>query len=314
MVLISSIKIISIGGVNIDLCANVPKFPGIDEEIEVVDFKELPGGSAANYIVGVARLGVKAGFIGKIGDDYYGQILLKDFKKENVDISQIKIEKNIHSGTCLIPIDKDGNRQIFSFRGANAKLNITDIDSKYIQQASLIHVTSPPKEVAEYVAQLAREYKILFSYDPGGKVIHKGLNFIESVLSNTDIFLPSKSELKILFPELKDPLTAGYQLLNNFGIQIIAIKLGAQGCLIVSDKEEIYAKGFKVKVVDTTGAGDSFAAAFTVAFLKRWNLSKCAEFANAAGALAITQVGARSALPTIHEIEKFLEEKEKFSN
>ncbi|NVM55865.1 MAG: carbohydrate kinase family protein [Candidatus Helarchaeota archaeon] len=306
MILIPRLKIISVGGVNIDLCAMIHEFPGIDEEIEVTDLEERSGGSAANYIVGVARLGVNAGFIGKIGDDHYGKKLLKDFIRENVDVSQVKIEKNFPSGMCLIPIDRTGNRQIFSFRGANAKLTPAGIDTLTITQASLIHITSPPRDVAEFVARVARKNKVLISYDPGGKVIRKGLTFIEQILQNTDIFLPSRTELAFIFPKIKDPKIAAHKLIENYGIRIVAIKLGAHGCLIVNKNDEIRVNGYKVKVIDTTGAGDAFAAAFTVGIHKKWDLFRCAQVANAAGAITVTRIGARTALPTIQEIEDFL--------
>lgn len=267
--------------------------------------QELPGGSAANYIVGIARLGIKAGFIGKIGNDAYGQELKKDFLQEKVDISQLKTV-NMHSGTCLIPIDKNGNRQIFSFRGANAALGPEDINEAYIQQAAIVHITSPPITVAQFAAELARKHKVLLSYDPGGKVIRKGLKFIEPVLSNTDIFFPSKLEIGFLFPEVKEPQLAALQLIESYGIRIVATKLGAQGCLIATKEDIIQVKAFTVNVVDTTGAGDCFAAAFTFGIYKKWDLAKCARFANAAAAMKLTRLGARSALPTLKEVEDFL--------
>ena len=223
-----------------------------------------------------------------------------------MDISQLKTA-NIRSGTCIIPIDRQGNRQIFSFRGANATLGVEDIDEIYIKQAGLLHITSPPMEVARFAAELARENRVLLSYDPGGKIIRKGLNFIEPVLYNTDIFFPSKSELDLLFPQIEAPETAALYLIETYGISIVAAKLGAQGCLVVTKDDVIHLKGFKVKVVDTTGAGDSFAAAFTVGVQQQWDFSRCAQFANAAGALKVTHVGARTALPTLEEIEAFLD-------
>ena len=161
-------------------------------------------------------------------------------------------------------------------------------------------------EVAKFAAELARENKVLLSYDPGGKVIRRGLKFIEPVLYNTDIFLPSESELDLLFPQIKEPKTTALHLIETYGIQIVAAKLGAQGCLIVTQDDSVHVKGFKVKVVDTTGAGDSFAAAFTVGVHKQWDLLRCAQFANAAGAIKVRRVGARTALPTLKEIETFL--------
>jgi len=283
----------------------VPEFPRIDEEVEVTELEEYSGGSAANYTVGVARLGIRVGFIGKIGNDAYGQKLKTDFLREKVDISQLKIA-NTHSGTCLIPIDLNGNRQIFSFRGANAILEPEDIDDTYIKQAELLYITSPPIEVATFAAELAQENKVLLSYDPGGKVIRKGLQFIEPVLYNTNIFLPSKSELALLFPQSKEPKAAALHLIETYDIQIVAAKLGAQGSLIVTKDDAIHVKGFKVPVVDTTGAGDSFAAAFTVGIYKQWDLLRCAQFANAAGAIKVMRMGARTALPTLKEIKTFL--------
>lgn len=232
---------------------------------------------------------------------------MDEFIRENVDVSLIKIEKKIHSGMCLIPIDDAGNRQIFSFRGANAKLTPTDVDTSVIAQASLVHITSPPQNVAEFAARIAKENEVLVSYDPGGKVIRKGLAFIDKALQNTDIFLPSSSELAFLYPKIDDLKTVALTLLDQYSIKILAIKLGARGCLVVTKNDEIPVKGYKVKVIDTTGAGDAFAAAFTVGIQKGWDLLKCAQFANAAGAITVTRIGARTALPTLGEIEHFME-------
>ncbi|MHA1276154.1 MAG: carbohydrate kinase family protein [Candidatus Helarchaeota archaeon] len=296
----------SIGGVNIDLCVQVAEFPEIDSEVEAGRIDEYPGGSAANYIVGVARLGLNSGFIGKVGADNSGRRLLDDFIGENVDISQIRIDQNSHTGMCLIPIDRNGNRQIFSFRGANANLNPNDINEIYIKQASLLHITSPPIEVSKFVAKIARKNGITLSYDPGGKVVRKGLGYIAPVLQNTDIFFPSHSELSLLYPEITNPVIAAQQLIEDYHIKIVVVKFGAQGCIIFTSTQKIKMQGFRVKVLDTTGAGDSFAATFTAGFLKGWDLSRCATFANAAGAISVTKFGARTALPTLQEIEHFL--------
>ncbi len=239
----------------------------------------------------------------------YGPQLLEDFIREKVDVSQIQIEKNSSSGLCLIPIDKNGNRQIFSFRGANAQLKPADINTTYLTQAALVHITSPPLDVTKLVARTAHKNKVLVSYDPGGKVLKNGLAYIEPVLEHTDIFLLSQSELASLFPNLKNPPDAVNQLLDNYAIPIVVTKLGAQGCLIITKNEQIRVEGFKVDVIDTTGAGDAFAAAFTVGIHNGWDLKKCALYANAAGALKITRMGARTALPTLEELETFLRER-----
>ncbi|MHA1264367.1 MAG: carbohydrate kinase family protein [Candidatus Helarchaeota archaeon] len=300
------VDIISIGGVNIDLCAVISEFPHIDEEVEISNLDSLPGGSAANYITGVARLGVSAGFIGKIGDDKYGNELIKAFQEEKVDISHLLIEKGVSSGICLIPIDRQGRRIIFSYRGANARLKPSEIDLNYVSQASLIHITSPPQEVAEFIAKFAKKQDVKISYDPGGKIIRKGLSFIEPILFNTDIFFPSKIEVALLLPQISDLEFAAQFFIKKYGISTVVIKLGGNGCLLASPNRVNVINGFKVKVVDTTGAGDAFAAAFTVGIHRGWDLEKCAVFANAAGALTVTRVGARTALATQEEIDTFL--------
>lgn len=287
--------------------ALISDFPGIDEEIEINQLEELSGGSAANYIIGVARLGASTGFIGKVGDDSYGTILLNELIFEKIDVSQVQIEKTSRSGMCLIPVDRNGNRIIFSFRGANAKLQPEDIKADYLAQASHLHITSPPQHVAEHAAKIAKDLNLTVSYDPGGKIIRKGLSFIESTLPYVDMFFPSSSELSFLFPDLRDPVPAGLYLIKTYGIKLIAIKQGAHGCLIISKDHTFQISGLDVSVIDTTGAGDAFAAAFTVAYHRGWDLITCASFANAAGALTVTRVGARSALPTEQEINALLQ-------
>ena len=129
---------------------------------------------------------------------------------------------------------------------------------------------------------------------------------LSRIWQNPDIFLPSSSELTFIYPKIDNPELAAKKLIDTYDIQTVAIKLGAQGCLIMNKKEKIYMSSFKGQVVDTTGAGDSFAAAFTVGIQKGWDLSTCAELANAAGAITITRIGARTALPTMQEINRFL--------
>lgn len=175
-----------------------------------------------------------------------------------------------------------------------------------MSQASLIHITSPPINVAQFIAEVARKMNVLVSYDPGGKVVRKGLKQIEPVLHNTDIFLPSKSELGLLYPDMKNSQKIAHNLINEYGIRIVSIKLGAEGCLVISNNEQIQVGGFSVNRIDTTGAGDSFAAAFSVGFQRGWSLSKCAKYANAAGALTVTRIGARTAMPTMDDLEKLI--------
>lgn len=288
---------IGFGALNLDKIYRVDKIPGKDEEGFVRSLELSPGGSAANTIVGLARLGIKSGYIGKVGSDAEGRILLEDLKKEGVE-TQAVIRAEGRSGTAMILVDDSGNRAILVDPGVNDTISYKEIDLDFVKKFKLLHLTSfickNGEESFNSQKKLVEEFELV-SFDPGMPYAERGLKDMLPILKRTTIFLPNKIEIERLFG--MDYRTSAEECLN-LGIEIVAVKMGSEGCWIKTSKKEFSMKPFAVKVVDTTGAGDAFNAGFLYGYLRGRSLEDCAKYGNYVASLCIQHVGARSGLPS----------------
>ncbi|MFX1450594.1 MAG: carbohydrate kinase family protein [Promethearchaeota archaeon] len=316
-------EIIGIGACALDMIAKIDHFPEPDEKIDAESYTYLPGGVTGNYITGVSRLGVPAGFIGAIGNDQEGQILLEDFKKESVDTSLIKIKKDLRSAINFIMVTKEGERVIIqSPYMIKTRLKVPeDIDLKLIKGVKLIHTTAIHKDVSEYVIKAAKKENpdIIISFDLEKQVaVQYGYKDIEKFIDLVDVLIPQKLGIMELTGH-KDPTVAAKILMKKKpNLKIITVTLGFDGCSITTrngDKiEQKTFPSYMIKPIDTTGAGDAFNAAFSVGYLKGWDIDKIADFANAAGALNCLKVGARTGMTTMEKVLKFMKENENKNN
>ncbi|MFX0096857.1 MAG: carbohydrate kinase family protein [Candidatus Hodarchaeota archaeon] len=301
-----TLDVISVGAALVDMIAMVERFPQADDEVYVPDLRIGSGGSAANFAVACSRLGLRTGFIGKIGEDFLGDQLIQDFKKEGVDIQGIIRTDEIHTGLCYIPVDPDGNRRMFAFSGAANILAPNDIKSSYIDSTRLLYVASLKNiPVLESAAEHAKGKNILVSLNPGALIAEQGFEKTKKLLSTTDIYISSMNEVERLL-DITEPKEAIEKLLQ-LGITKVAITLGSEGCIVANNKEQHSVPNFKVDVVDTTGAGDAFTAGFISGLLRNLSLEECGRIGNASAALCITKVGARNGLPTLDQLNNFLE-------
>lgn len=288
---------IGFGALNLDKIYRVDKIPGKDEEGFVRDLQVSPGGSAANTIVGLARLRIKSAYIGKIGDDAEGQILLEDLKREGVETKAV-IKAKGRSGTAIIFVDDAGNRAILVDPGVNDTIRYDEINFDFAREFKLLHLTSfickNGLDSLNSQKKIVEEFEIV-SFDPGMPYAERGMKEMLPILKRTTIFLPNKTEIEKLFG--MDYKTSAEKCLD-LGIQIVAVKLGSEGCWIKTKDKELSIKPFKVKVVDTTGAGDAFNAGFLYGYLKGKSLEECGKIGNYVASLCIQQVGARSGLPS----------------
>lgn len=302
-----TLDVISVGAALIDMVAMVERFPQTDDEVYVPELTIGSGGSAANFAVACSRLGLKTGFIGKIGDDFLGDQLIRDFEREGVDIQGVVRTSKIHTGMVYIPVDPDGNRRMFAFSGAANILTPEDLEDSYINSTRLLYVASLKNiPVLESAAELAKRKGILVSLNPGALIAEQGFENTRKLLSTTDIYISSMNEVDRLL-DVREPKEAIEKLLQS-GITKVAITLGSEGC-IVGDNQEVHSvPNFKVEAVDTTGAGDAFTAGFISGLLRNHNLEQCGKMGNASAALCITKVGARNGLPTLDQLISFLKE------
>lgn len=301
---------ISLGDTSVDLIASVSQYPRCGGDSEISVLQKHPGGSAANFAVAMTRLGISAGLISKVGSDETGEFLRDGLRREHVDVSHLK-QENGATGTVFVIVDKSGQRTMLSFRGVNVRLLPEEIPREYITGSRLLHVSgysllrAPQCDAALTAMKYAKEANVRISVDPSPLVHLAERKVLAETLEFVDVLLPNEGEAKYLSRK-KNIRDAGRTLLEK-GASIVAMKLGARGCLVMNEDEEIRVPPFNVETIDTTGAGDAFNAGFSAGYLKGWNLKRSADFANAAAALKTMKGGARNGLPRIGELEAFMQ-------
>jgi len=317
---VSNIEVVGLGALNIDHIYQVERILD-DGEAVVNESKSSPGGSAANTIHGLARLGVNTGFVGVVGDDTEGKILIQDFQKVGVDTSQIKVKPKTKTGSVLCLSDKLGRRSLYVSPEANNLLTIDDLDSTYINQARWLHISSFAddrqfKMLLELINRLDLSTKI--SLAPGALYAIKGLKALTPLLGRTHVLFINQDEIRQLTG--KD-IIAGTEACLEQGCHIVAVTLG-RGMRLESGEETTRrtatAVGYirdanndyiiephrqdRVSEVDTTGAGDAFATGFVYGLLKGKGLKECGLLGGIVARLSMTKIGARQGLPTLNQL------------
>jgi ribokinase len=314
----NKIEIIGLGALNIDHIKIVERILE-DGEAVALETKSTPGGSAANTIYGLARLGVSTGFCGVVGDDDYGRTLLQDFQKVGVDTSQIRVKQGAKTGTVLCLSDRLGRRSLYVVPSANSLLTMDDLDPAYINRAGMLHLASFADEaqfkvVLELVERLASSVRLSFA--PGALYAAKGLKNIAPILKRTYLLFINQNEMRQLTG--KDVINGAEDCLKQ-GCQIVVVTLGTGGKIkkttavgYIRDAEQEYIieplSGDIGAEVDTTGAGDAFAAGFIYGLLKGKGLEDCGRLGNIVARFCISKMGAREGLPTLKELTQHYQE------
>jgi len=293
--------VIGFGALNVDKLYRVNKIAREGEESFILSMNEFPGGSAANTVVGLAILGAKTGFLGKVAQDREGQLLLDDFKREGVNTDGIVIAKEGNSGTVSAFIDKKGERALYVHPSVNDTLTFEEINLDYAKQTSFIHLTSMDEKPFIAQKQLMRELlRVKVSLDPGEIYARKGLAKLRPIMKRCFVVMPSENELKILTGK---GFKEGAKTLLKEGANIVAVKLGEKGCYVTDGRENHLVKPFETKVVDTTGAGDAFCAGFLYGSIRKKDLYECGRLGNFVASKVISKVGARAGLPRDVELK-----------
>jgi ribokinase len=302
-----NLDIICEGAALVDMVALVERFPDIDDEVFVPKLEFMCGGSAANTTIACSKLNLKAGFLGKVGNDPFGNLLKDDFQINLINIDNLITSKELPTGNCYVAVDKKGNRILYAHSGAANELEPSEIDPNYIEKSRLIHLASL-KNIKPLIktAEIAKEKQVKVSLNPGALIADQPLKDLLPLIKNIDIFISSKTELEKIFNKKFDNAIVE---LKKFA-EIIAITKGSSGCYIFdSQSGENYTIGaYKVDVRDTTGAGDAFSAGFLAGVLHDKELSFCGKMGNATAALCIQEIGARNGLPILSELYNFIKE------
>jgi len=287
-------EVIGFGALNCDKIYRVDDLALPGRETGVITATKQPGGSAANTIVGLTRLGVRTGFIGTVGNDSEGSLLLDDLKREGVDLHGI-IKAEGHTGSALIFIDSRGERAIYILPSVNDTFVIANLD--YVKNAKILHISSfmgvdQLRMQISYVKQFqAKRTKISFS--PGNIYVKLGLNELKPLIKRSFVLFLNKEEANTLTgsSDVEDVSS-----LLDFGTEIVAVTLGNLGSYVVTHKESLYLPPFESKISDTVGAGDAFAAGFLYGQLTDKDIQKSGLYGNFIASKSIAELGGRKGL------------------
>jgi ribokinase len=294
--------VVGFGALNLDKLFKVNILAKKEEEGAVLDFKESAGGSAANTVVGLARLELKTGFIGKVAADSEGKFLLDDFRKENVDINGITVSDKGRSGAVMGFIDPKGDRALYVDPGVNDQIDFKDINLDYVSGTEFLHLSSfvgekPFKAQKQLIEQLS---SVKISFDPGAIYARKGLEALKPIIRRSYVMFPNGIEVKLLTGQ---DYREGAKTFIKLGADLVAVKLGKRGCYVTDGKQSHLIEAYNVEVVDTTGAGDAFCSGFLYGLIKRKNLYECGKLGNFVASRCISKMGARTGLPRLEDLK-----------
>lgn len=296
--------VVGFGALNMDQLHYVDNLAGADEESFITGFTESCGGSAANTIIGISRLGLATGFIGKVSSDREGNILVNNLIQEKVNTDGVTVTKDYRSGRVMGFVDIKGQRSLYVDPGVNDKIIMDELDLSYIKHTNILHLTSFVGNSFQAQKELILELhdKIRVSFDPGRLYVERGFEALKPLLNRTDILLINEAELEILLKDRYESYSKGAKLLLDEGIEIVVVKRGDQGSFVIGEEMELAVPPFKAKCIDTTGAGDAFNAGFLYSIIKNYNLESSCEFGNYVASKCIEFNGATQGLPYICDI------------
>jgi len=303
-------QVITLGDINLDIVAHVVRYPQPGGDGLASRSCLRPGGSAANTALTLARCGIEAAIIGRVGVDALGTQLLADLQASGVDVSLVQRDPDATTGTMFIVVTPDGERTMFGFRGANvlthpAGISVTGWrDARHFHLSGYALLESPQRQAALRALELAQNAGLSTSLDAGLEILIQQADLIRSLLSQLDLFFPNLDEAELL-AGTRDPETAAVRLREQ-GVKVVALKLGGQGGLVATADGVFTVPPFEVEVCDTTGAGDAFDAGVICGRLRGLNWRAAALLGNALGALVVANEGDRREAIASENVVAFL--------
>ncbi len=306
----SEFDLLVIGEINPDLILQGKDVtPAFGQAEKLVDNAVLTiGSSSVIFACGAARLGLKVVFVGIVGDDVFGHYMLNQMQIRGIDTTHCIISKQETTGFSVI-LSQPNDRAILTHAGSIASLRYSDIDQALFKQVKHLHLGSffmlsqLQKDVSKLFSQ-AKAAGLTTSIDTNWDPKETWDSGIAEVLKHTDVFLPNEAEL--LNISKQKTLSDALEYFQD--IPTLAVKLGSKGGLAKLAKQTLTAPPLSIKVVDTTGAGDTFDAGFLYGYLHGWTLEKSLQLACACGSLSTQGIGGTSAQPTLEEALAALEQ------
>jgi ribokinase len=295
------------GSSNIEMIIKVPRLPLQGETILGSDFTLTSGGKGVNQAVAAARLGGNVTFIGRIGNDMFGDQALKVLKQEGINTQYVAIDKHIPSGIAQIVADENGKKYITVAPGANQNLCEDDINnaSEAIISADILLLQSElPLQPVRIAARIAHRNNIRVLLNPVSSVI-----LDDDLLSYVSVLIPSKVEAETLtgirITDHRSAELAGRILLEH-GPEKVIITMGEKGAMVIDNGGAEHFSAIRIKPADATAASDVFCGAMAVALAEDKNFFEAVKFANTAAAISISKPGTLPSFPIRDEVLAFL--------
>jgi sulfofructose kinase len=287
----------------------VPHFPAYAGKAPFEEEIVSPGGQVASALVACASLGMRAKYIGSIGDDYRGQVQIESLRGTGINLDHVQLRRNCPNQSAYIIVDRStGERTVFWRRDDCLRIDPDQIEPSQITNARLLHIDGHDTPAVARAAEIARGHGIPVSVDVD--TVYHGF---DKVLPNVD-YLVASSEFPSAFTGDRDPFLALETLQKEFGMKVAAMTLGAHGALARVDGNFVYSPAYVVNCIDTTGAGDVFHGAFCYAVLQGMPMRDVLEFSNAMAALNCTALGARGGIRGVNEVRSLMARAERRSH
>ncbi len=292
--------VIGVGIACVDLNVTVTSIPRIDENVLITDYRKQMGGTVSTALATFQRLGMRAKYLGMLGNDEYGKFILDSMRAEGIDVSSVRLVEGESSPFSFVMVDSmTSRRSIAHFPGCEFTVPADCIEPDVIKSARLLHVDIyTPAVVA--ACEIARDAGVPISVE--ANVPFPGL---EELLYGGNIFITSREIFGQLVGE-DDPVSAGKTAREEYHLDFAVVTCAAEGSIAIGPNEIVASPGFQVGVVDTTGAGDVFHGAYLYGYLMGWDFKKTLRFANAAAALMCTGQNGWADIPTLRQVEDFL--------
>lgn len=297
--------VLGIGDVDINVYLQVPHLPGHDEKVLAAELGEFPGGMVANFCCAASLAGARTALVTTVGDDRYGELAAASLADAGVAGDLVTVQPGGRTPYCVVMLDDSGEKALAVVKTGLFGASGANLDPAVLGQARLVHLLANDVEQTTWLARQAKAQGALVSLDIEPTTIGRDPAAFDALLANVDLAFPNAAGLRALSGG--EELDGAFDLLRR-GPSLVAVTMGAAGCLILSATETIPLPAYRVPVVDTTGAGDCFNGYFAAGVLAGWDLRTCATLATAAAANAVGQLGARNGVPALAAAQQYVAE------